>query len=129
MGICPRPRPIRGLVVTAMRVIKAILILCIIRVESRHIILYSQCEYSHTRLSDFALALASALSLQKVFCPSLRGMIRSAMIHFKHVMYVDFSNVRSSLDGSDAATVALFKKHNVKSVCWAELAMYTKNIL
>ena len=48
------------------------------------------------------------------------------MIHFKHVMYVDFSNVCSSLDGSDAATVALFKKHNVKSVCWAELAMYAK---
>ena len=39
-------------------------------------------------------------------------------------MYVDFSNVASSLGGSDAATVALFKKNNVKSVCWAELAMY-----
>ena len=59
----------------------------------------------------------------------LEGHDQKPMIHFKHVMYVDFSNVGSSLDGSDAATVALFKKHNVKSVCWAELAMYTKNIL
>ena len=44
-------------------------------------------------------------------------------------MYVDFSNVSSRLGGSDAATVALFNKHNEKCLLDWTSDVYKKHFV